>query len=124
MKKIFNDIRQLAEFDKDFKKLAKRYKTLESDFDTFIDNQVKLTHKLGVDNRGVVEIAGLGIEKPKIFKARKFSCKSLKGTGGMSGIRVIYAYYEEEDVIEFIEIYYKGDKENEDSERIKNIYKR
>lgn len=124
MKKIFNEIRKLAEFEKDFKKLAKRYKTLELDLETFIDKQLKLSHKLGIDNKGVVEIAGLGVENPKIFKARKFSCKSLKGTGGMSGIRVIYAYYEEEDVIEFIEIYYKGDKENEDKERIKQYYEK
>jgi len=31
---------------------------------------------------------------------------------------VIYAYFEEADRIELIEIYYKGDKENEDRERI------
>lgn len=119
MKKIFNEIRKSAEFEKDLKKLAKRYKTLESDLGTFIDKQLKLTHKLGVDNKGVVEIAALGIDRPKIYKARKFACKALRGSGGMSGIRVIYAYYEEEDVIEFIEIYYKGDKENEDRERIR-----
>ncbi len=35
-----------------------------------------------------------------------------------SGIRVIYACFEEEDMIELIEIYYKGDKENEDKKRI------
>ena len=35
-----------------------------------------------------------------------------------SGIRVIYAYHEEEDRIEFIEIYYKGDKASEDREML------
>ena len=39
-----------------------------------------------------------------------------------SGIRIIYAYYEKEDKIEFIEIYYKGDKENENRERILKHY--
>ncbi|MFH1665552.1 MAG: hypothetical protein ABIA77_05350 [Candidatus Omnitrophota bacterium] len=73
MKKIFNDIRKLAGFEKDFKKLAKRYKTLEEDIDVFIEKQLKLTHKLGVDNKGVVEISGLGIESPRIYKARKFA---------------------------------------------------
>jgi len=29
--------------------------------------------------------------------------------------------FERENIIEFIEIYYKGDKGNEDRERIKNI---
>ena len=40
----------------------------------------------------------------------------------MSGIRIIYAYYEKEDVIEFIEIYFKGDKADEDKKRIIKNY--
>ena len=48
---------------------------------------------------------------------------SLKGKGVNSGIRVIYAYFNEEDKIVFIEIYYKGDKENEDKERIVEFFK-
>ena len=122
MKKIFTEVRRLPEFDKDFKKLAKRFKTLDDDIETFINKQLKLTHKLGIDNKGVVHISGLGIEIPKIYKAKKFACKALKGRGGMSGIRIIYAYYEKEDVIEFIEIYFKGDKANEDKKRIIKYY--
>jgi len=30
----------------------------------------------------------------------KFACRSLKGKGVQSGIRVIYAYFEEKDKIE------------------------
>lgn len=122
MKKVFNEIRKLTEFEKDFKKLTKRFKTLDDDIETFINRQLKLTHKLGVDNKGVVHISGLGIESPKIYKAKKFACKALKGRGGMSGIRIIYAYYETNDVIEFIEIYFKGDKANEDKQRIIKYY--
>ena len=122
MKKIFNEVRRLPEFDKDFKKLAKRFKTLDDDIETFISKQLKLTHKLGIDNKGVVHISVLGIEIPKIYKAKKFACKALKGRGAMSGIRNIYAYYENEDVIEFIEIYFKGDKANEDKKRIMKYY--
>lgn len=122
MKRVFKEIRKLAEFEKDFKKLAKRFKTLDDDIETFINRQLKLTHKLGIDNKGVVPISGLGIEIPKIYKAKKFACKALKGRGGMSGIRIIYAYYEKEDVIEFIEIYFKGDKANEDEKRIIKNY--
>jgi len=120
--KIFNDIRELTEFRKDFQKLVKKFRTLNEDLNTFIANQLKLTHKLNIDNKGVVRIADLGIEYPKIYKARKFSCKALKGKGAASGIRIIYAYYENEDIIEFIEIYYKGEKENEDRERILKNY--
>lgn len=122
MKKIFNEIRKITEFEKDLKKLTKRFKTLNDDIKTFINGQLKLTHKLGVDNKGVVHISGLGIETPKIYKARKFACKALKGYGVMSGIRIIYAYYEKEDVIEFIEIYFKGDKASEDKQRIIKYY--
>jgi len=122
VKKVFNEIRKLTEFENDFKKLAKRFKTLDDDIETFINRQLKLTHKLGIDNKGVVHVSGLGIEIPKIYKAIKFACKALKGRGGMSGIRIIYAYYEKEDVIEFIEIYFKGDKANEDKKRIIKCY--
>ena len=53
----------------------------------------------------------------------KFQVKSaLKGKGAQSGIRIIYAYYEAEDWIEFIEIYYKGDKESEGRERVLRKY--
>ncbi len=122
MKKVFNEIRKLTEFKKDFKKLSKKFKTLDDDIETFINKQLKLTHKLGIDNKGVVHISGLGIEIPRIYKAKKFACKALKGRGGMSGIRIIYAYYEKEDVVEFIEIYFKGDKANEDKKRIIKNY--
>lgn len=123
MEQIFNDIKHLAEFDNDLKKLSKRYRSLEDDIDVFTGKQLRLYHKLHVDNGGIVQIPGLGIEYPKIYKARKFACRSLKGKGAMSGIRIIYAYFEKEDIIEFIEIYYKGDKENEDKARISKYYK-
>jgi hypothetical protein len=123
-KKLFNEIRRLKDFEKDFRKLLKKFKTLEGDLETFINTQLKLYHKQKVDNSGVVRISNLSIDKPKIFKARKFACKSLKGTGGRSRIRIIYAYYEEEDIVEFIEIFFKGDKEKEDRERIAKYYKK
>lgn len=122
--KIFSEIDYLPEFEKDFKRLSKKFRTLEEDFKTFINTQLNLFHKKGIDNKGVVPISGVGIPNPKIYKARKFACRSLKGRGVDSGIRVIYAYWEEEDKLEFIEIYFKGDKENEDRDRILVHYNR
>jgi len=122
VKKIFNEVRALREFEKDLKKLIKRFRTLKDDLDIFTEKQLRLFHKLGVDNKGIVQISDLGIEYPKIYKARKFACRSLKGRGSASGIRVIYAYFEDEDCVEFIKIFYKGDKKNEDSERILRYY--
>jgi len=123
MSKIFNKILRLPEFDKDLKRLKKKFRTLDEDLENHIRFELNLYHKLKKDNIGVFPIPGLGIENPKIFKAKKFTCRSRKGTGCHSGIRVIYAYYEESDTIELIEIYYKGDKENEDRERILRNYK-
>ncbi len=122
--KMFSEIVNLPEFDKDLKKLLKRFGTLEEDLRVFISTQLNLYHKQGMDNRGVLPISGLGIAAPKIYKAKKFACRSLKGRGVGSGIRVIYAYWEDKDRIEFIEIYFKGDKENEDRDRILRNYKR
>lgn len=124
MKKIFNKIYHLPEFEKDLKRLTKRFKSLEEDLDIFVNIQLNLYHKQRIDNKGIFQISGLKIESPRIYKAKKFACRSLKGTGRQSGIRVIYAYFEKEDKIEFIEIYYKGDKENDDRGRIFKYYKK
>ena len=120
--KLFSEIDYLPEFGKDFKKLSKRFRTLEEDFKTFLNTQLNLFHKQGIDNKGVLPISGLDISNPEIYKAKKFACRSLKGRGVNSGIRVIYAYWKEKDRLEFIEIYFKGDKENEDRERIVRNY--
>ncbi len=123
MTKIFHDIRYLPEFTRDLKGLLKKYSTLETDIDTFINTVLKVYHKEKIPVSAVVQISSLGIVSPLIYKVRKFTCKSLKGKGAASGIRIIYTYYEKEDIIEFIEIYYKGDKENEDRKRILEYYK-
>ena len=124
LKPIFNEIIFLSEFEKDFKKLAKRFRTLREDLQIFIEVQLKLSHKDKIDNLAVVRITGLGVNAPPVYKARKFACRALKGKGGNTGIRVIYSYFEEEDRITFIEIYYKGDRENEDRERVMGFIKR
>jgi mRNA-degrading endonuclease YafQ of YafQ-DinJ toxin-antitoxin module len=124
MSKIFKDIVYLTEFEKDKKKLLKRIRTLDEDLDNFINVQLKLFHKLGIDNNAVEHISDLGINEPKIYKVKKFACKALKGKGVQSGIRIIYSFFENADRIEFVEIYYKEDKENEDRVRIKKLYKK
>lgn len=118
----FAKVSRRPEFDKDLKQLLKRYRSLEDDLAVFINTQLVLLHKQKIDNRGIVHINNLGIEEPKIFKAVKFACKSIHGRGAASGIRLTYAYFVEADHIEFIQIYFKADEENEDRERIKNLY--
>ena len=119
----FSQVSRLPECDNDLKKLGKRFRTIEEDLDIFVENELFLYHKLGKDTKGVFQVPGLPVRKGiKIYKARKFACRSLKGKGVQSGIRVIYTYSEEADAIELIEIYYKGDKENEDRQRISRHY--
>jgi mRNA-degrading endonuclease RelE of RelBE toxin-antitoxin system len=118
--KLFNEIISTREFEKDLKKLLKRFRTLDDDLNIFIEKELNLYHKLKIDNKGIFPLTNLPIEFPKIYKAKKFACRSMKGKGVSSGIRVIYAYFPESNKIELIEIYYKGDKANEDRVRVKN----
>jgi mRNA-degrading endonuclease RelE of RelBE toxin-antitoxin system len=119
---LFKQIAHVPEFEKDLKKLLKRFSSLEEDLRMFIKVAMNAFHKKKVDSNAIFHISDLGIRSPKIYKAKKFACKALKGKGAQSGMRVIYAYHEEEDRIEFLEIYYKGDKASEDRERIKDYY--
>ncbi|MBI3253040.1 MAG: hypothetical protein HYZ52_07045 [Candidatus Omnitrophica bacterium] len=121
-KALFSEVVDSPEFQRDLKKL-KRFSSLESDLKTFKNTALKAFHKLGQENLGIVQISGLGFEYPKVYKAKKFACKALKGKGAASGIRVVYAHYPKEDKILFIEIYFKADQENEDKERIKQVIK-
>ncbi len=105
---------ELPEFQKECKSLGKKYKSLADDLEEF---------------RKVVTVVPLGNSKHfniitkdavlYILKARLF-CRYLKG----SSLRVIYAYFENRKEIEFIEIYYKSNKVNEDSDRIKSYLKK
>ena len=66
-------------------------------------------------------INNLGVETC-VIKVKKIACKSLKGKGVNSGLRLIYAHFEEENKIIFIEIYHKRNKQSEDRQRIKNNF--
>ena len=116
--KLFKKISHVLEFEKALRKLVRRFASLEDDLEIFIKVAMNAFHKQNVDSQAILRISDLGINSPKIYKARKFACKALKGKGVQSGIRIIYAYHEGEDMIEFIEIYYKGDKASEDRARI------
>jgi hypothetical protein len=57
-------------------------------------------------------------ENTKIIKTR-LACKSLRDRS----IRIIYAYHENITTFVYIEIYFKGHKENEDRQRIVDYLK-
>lgn len=103
---------ELPEFQKDRKRLAKKYRSLAADLREF--HNIVAVDPLGNSKHFYVIDRREGL--PIIIKAR-LACRYLKGK---SLLRVIYAYFEQESRIEFIEIYYKGDKENHNRRRVEN----
>ena len=110
---------QTEEFQKDFKKLLKKYKSLEEDLELVKIAAIELYHLQKINNLSVFPIPGFCTKDLSVCKIKKFACKALKGRGSKSGIRVIYAFRIESLRVDFIEIYFKGNQENEDQERIK-----
>lgn len=111
--------KSISGFDKDLKRLLKKFRTLEDDIEVAKKNAIELFHLLKVDNNSIEPIPNFCSDEIKICKIKKFACKALKGRGVQSGIRVIYAYYVSTNTVDFIEIYFKGESENENKERIK-----
>lgn len=108
-----NNFDTLAEFEKEFKRLFRKYKTLDDDFEKF--KKVLLVTPTGIGKNFVIIHTSPTI---KIIKAR-MACRTLRDRS----LRIIYSYFEQEQRIEFIEIYFKGEKESEDRERIKKYSK-
>lgn len=110
---------ELTEFKKDLKILLKKYRTLNDDLSV-----VKRVLGVVPDERPPFSfrIDHLGIETC-IIKVKKIACKALKGRGVNSGLRLIYAYFPDQQEIIFIELYHKSEKENEDRKRITDHFK-
>lgn len=117
------EYKAIPEFDKDFKKLCKKYISLPQDLEKAKKAAIELFHINKIDNESVVAIPGYCFDLCKSYKMRKFACMSLKGRGNQSGIRIIYVYQEETNTVTFIEIYHKNTKANEDKDRLDNFFK-
>ncbi len=120
---------ELDEFKKDLKTLLKKYRSLNEDLEV-----VKKILAVMPEERPPFsfQINDLGIETC-VIKVKKIACKALKGKGVRSGLRLVYAYFEEmkeivedevvvqeaqEEKIVMVELYHKSDKANEDRKRI------
>ncbi len=103
------------EFKKDLKSWLKKYRSLTEDLAV-----IKQILTLFPNERPPIffEINDLKLNAC-IIKVKKIACKSLKGRGVNSGLRLVYAYFPEEFKIVFVELYHKNSQENEDRERIK-----
>ena len=125
---IMINYRTISAFDKDFKALAKRFKTLPDDFDIFKKFILETYYEQDIPTTAFLPIEGCCGAEFTSNKVRKFACKSLKGKGFASGIRIIFVWDKQSRNITFIEIYFKADQENERKKRLeeflKNQYKK
>ena len=103
----------LPEFRRELRRLSRKYGTLDDDLEIF--REVLSASPTGLGN-GFTAIHST--EVVKIVKAR-MACRFFRG----KSLRVIYAYLEREERVEFVEIYYKGNRENENRNRIKEYLK-
>ena len=99
------------EFEKELDNLLKKYRSLEDDLKSF---EKVIGSELGATGFGKNFTIIHDGESFKIIKAR-LMCRSLRNRD----IRVIYAYHHDRIEFMYIEIYFKGDKSNEDRERVK-----
>ena len=116
--------KEIPEFQKDLKSLSKKYPSLVGDLNLAKIAAIELFHIHKINNLSVFPIPNFCSEEVQICKIKKFACKSLKGRGAKSGIRVIYAFHSRTLTVNFIEIYFKADQENESRERIKEYLKK
>ena len=112
-------------FNREFKKMTKKYPSLPDDLSTLKKAVIELYHLMGVNSLSTFPIEGL-CSKEKHYlsmKVKKFACRSLKGKGANTGLRLIYVFEPATQSVTFLEIYCKADKANEDKERIKKFIK-
>jgi len=114
---------QTREFKKDFKKLLKKFRSLKQDLALAKVAAIELFHLKKVNNLSVFPIQGCCSDEILICKLKKFACKTLKGRGAKSGIRVIYAFHVKTCQVDFIEMYFKANQAKENRARIKQYLK-
>ena len=109
-------------FERDLKRLRKRFPTLESDISTLINYELAQFHKEGMETGSILRIAGLGFDGPDVYVAKRIACRALKHKGSNTGLRLTYAWFPDAGRIELIELYYKPDQPIEDKARIRRLY--
>ncbi len=114
------------EFEKEFKKLNKKYLSLKENFDDFCETLELDPIWESLLSSHIVQISWLGEEvKGDFYKVRRFVCKSISWNSSNSWIRIVYKHSKESIEfceIEFIEIYHKNQKSNHSIERLKKHY--
>ena len=100
------EYRETSDFQRDFKHLKKRFRTLDEDFAVMKKAAIELLHVRKIDNGACIEIEGFSSNPRLSYKVVKFACKSLKNKGVRSGLRAIYVFDKTAGTVYFVEIYY------------------
>ncbi len=111
-----------SEFDKELKKFTRKYKSLPEDIKTF-KSALYLAHfmeGIASESIGIFPISHKSLPEG-FFVAKKFACKSLKGSGSRSGFRVVYQLDKNCYKLCFIEMFHKNNKSVPDFERLKRF---
>ena len=111
------------EFGRDVVRLQKRFPSLPGDLENAKRSAVDLYHTHGKDCGGIFKVPGFQNGKVEIYKLKKFTCRSLKGRGAKTGIRVIYAFFLDSVKVVLIQMYFKSDTKKEDRKRIGKFLK-
>lgn len=108
-------------FKKDLKKLCRKYKTLPEDIEN-LKKALQIAHftaDITPESMGFFPVSHRDIPEG-FFIAKKFACRSIKGSGSRSGFRVVYHLEGSCFRICLIEIFHKNQKEIEDFSRIQD----
>ena len=103
-------------FDKEFKKLFKKYKSLDSDLKRFkklLQKNINLFITQSTNHHAIIYT---NTNRDFFVLKSRLQCRYLKS----GALRVIYFYLRQKEKIIFIEIYFKGDKPTEDTQRWQN----
>lgn len=102
-----------SEFEKDLKRLLKRYISLNEDF-----IKIKLILEVYPNARPPFSFLLFNkLNERSIVKIKKIACLSLRGKGVNTSLRIIYMYNHQLNSIEFIELYHKNEQSTEDQNR-------
>ena len=104
---------QLPEFEKEFSRLSRKYPSLPEDLEKL--GRLIALNPVGAGTNFVTVHHSPEVRVVKI----RLACKSLRARS----MRVIYAYRDDTVTFVYIEIYFKGDTENENVERWKSFVK-
>ncbi|MBP6000577.1 MAG: hypothetical protein KA534_08990 [Sediminibacterium sp.] len=109
----------LPEFEKDLKRLLKRYISLNEDL-----IKIKLILELYPNARPPFSFLLFNKSNSvNIIKIKKIACLSLRGKGVNTGLRIIYNFNQESNTIQFIEVYHKNEQSIENQNRFLDLIK-